>query len=949
MSIFDDEILLPGVITHVEADYSTGYDTSQFGTTDAVLVIGTAFNGPVSTPTAIYSTEHAQYVFGDAYDSTKRQEVTLLAGIQDAWDRGCRTIYGVRVGGKEMYKDFNFKVDSQYKLRLSSMYPSNTGKECYILWDGSTLDMSYYKPSERATITEKKRGISSASGSVIKTDIHFLTDRGYTKDDRLVDFINEFNSYTFNNVLKMAIVDKDGSDVTNTPEVYDLSIGALYSGAYFIGRDATSTDANIVTETKFVLVNDSNKPYSKFTGKYYRELIRNTDVSLGYPIYDESIKTLRDNLEGAGIAMLNAWDFLETTGVSDRAFIPDDVDYEETSLSNFEIYKRLGSGFAVTAQAISRGEGKKPRVKETKAEDSNHIVAIEDGIYSILQNHNAKYRVVTCVNADDDINGKLPRADEFKIAAANDVIALGGDFNITSNVDSDDLAAPHAFTIKFLSDEDINDIQLTSDNTDMNNVYRIVAQTAEPNKLDAGDFTNGTLILGTDGLLYRAGDKKVEKAIGNFTGVKLIVKNADTTKFFAFNADTSVFEEAVPDKDYILGDTLNHVFVLKNTAGALENLGDLNTYLDDDEDKLAVAASDLGAGVINEVVVRSNLYDTTTIEELADTLNSNEIFGELFTIAITTEGAKEKDEFVTDGENSAPQLGQAIEMAADRKLTYNYDKYVPYRTNDNFLRQLAQHCTYTELKTAPTHGIMGVKRLSNTSISSIASRVSEIKDKDFDLYAKNNYGRYMLESNNLPYPIGKNVSLVFGQYSTSVGRSSYTFESNGAAGYAGMVSNLDLAQSSTGQAIDLTSLTYELTNSQLGYLTEAGIVTFRTSYTNGIVVTDGITMAPAESIYRRLSTSRIVGACEELIRTAAEPYIGKENNQANRNALNTAIKSYLDKIKDTLISDYSFTMSSDDSLAKLNRIEITYQIIPIYEIREVRNTISMVDSITTNS
>ena len=29
----------------------------------------------------------------------KDQEATLVANIQDAWERGCRTIYAVRVGG----------------------------------------------------------------------------------------------------------------------------------------------------------------------------------------------------------------------------------------------------------------------------------------------------------------------------------------------------------------------------------------------------------------------------------------------------------------------------------------------------------------------------------------------------------------------------------------------------------------------------------------------------------------------------------------------------------------------------------------------------------------------------------------------------------------------------------------------------------------------------------
>ena len=126
-------------------------------------------------------------------------------------------------------------------------------------------------------------------------------------------------------------------------------------------------------------------------------------------------------------------------------------------------------------------------------------------------------------------------------------------------------------------------------------------------------------------------------------------------------------------------------------------------------------------------------------------------------------------------------------------------------------------------------------------------------------------------------------------------------------------------------------------------------MTFKRSYTSGIVVTDGVTMAPADSIFRRLETSRIGNAVEELIRAAGEPFIGKENHQANRDALNTAIRSNLDKIKGTLINSYEFEMNTDPRIAKFSYIEINYQVVPIYEIREIRNSIKMVDTITMSS
>ena len=55
MELFENELILPGVITELISEYASGYDQSLFGTTDSVLVIGTAFNGPVGKVVEVYS------------------------------------------------------------------------------------------------------------------------------------------------------------------------------------------------------------------------------------------------------------------------------------------------------------------------------------------------------------------------------------------------------------------------------------------------------------------------------------------------------------------------------------------------------------------------------------------------------------------------------------------------------------------------------------------------------------------------------------------------------------------------------------------------------------------------------------------------------------------------------------------------------------------------------
>ena len=972
MEIFDDEFGLPGVVTQVEADYTYGYDTSQFGTTDSLIVIGTAFTGPVGDATPIYSPEYARYMFGEPYDSKTHREASLVSGIQDAWDRGCRTIYACRVGGKELYKDFDFRIESDYKLRVRSAFPTNEAKGCYILYDGTVGDekITLYKPASMATIVEKKRGLVSDKGAVLVTTMKLAADHQLTATSRLGDLIRVFNKNTFNNALVLEIVDEKGNVVTGSKEAASIPVGALYSGAYFIGRDATNPQANIVTENRFQIADGSHIPYVGFEGSYYRTLKKNFDVSLSLPVFAATLKEMRNALAPAGVTIESKqWKFLESADAVDAAFMRNDEDYEEVDLSKFEIYKRLGKGYATTAYAIKRtsnGKELRPRIKESLPSDSRRIVPLEDGIYSSLENAEIRYRALVCANADDKIAGKLPRAEEFLVAATNSVEALGDTLVIKTIVDKKDIRTGIKYKVRFedleatdapIFYEDIEDIYTDE-------VFQVIGQMGtddegKPLEIDAANFKNGDLVINAEGtaLFSIVNGAKVELSGEGLVGRRYIVVHGDGSKtimeYVAAAGDKAAhFESVAPAKNYVLGDVLNHIFVYqKNDNDTLTNIGDLKTMLDQDSDKILVAAENIATGVTNEVVIRSNEFDTMTLAEMVDALNEHTVFNDIFEVELSEEGSYEKDDFVKDPNTktvAGEHLGEETAPFMDRVVSYDYSLRIPYRTSDNFARQLAQHCTYTELKTTPTFGFIGASHMGNVGLAAVANRAAEMAKADFECYAKNNYGSNMLDRNGDPYPIGKNVNVTIMQYPVNVG-GTYEFSSNGAAGYAGYVSTLPLDQSSTGQSYPLNDADFYFTNSQLKSLTNAGFVTLRRSFSKGVVVTDGITMAPAESVYRRLSCSRIVGSIEDLIREAAEPFIGKENHETNRNSLKTAIKSKLDAIIGKLIENYDFVMHADRQLQKLSRIDIDYKIVPIYEIKEIRNTLKITDELTSTT
>ena len=60
---------------------------------------------------------------------------------------------------------------------------------------------------------EKMQGLVLTQSEMLVNEIR-LAGYGLTKDSRLVDAINIINSYEYNNVIRLSIVNEEGADVT---------------------------------------------------------------------------------------------------------------------------------------------------------------------------------------------------------------------------------------------------------------------------------------------------------------------------------------------------------------------------------------------------------------------------------------------------------------------------------------------------------------------------------------------------------------------------------------------------------------------------------------------------------------------------------------------------------------------------------------------------------------
>ena len=933
--IFDNDLILPGVITEIVPDYAQDYDTSEFGSTESVTIIGTAFNGPVGKVVPIASPEHAKYIFGDSFDATTRREASLVAEIYDAWERGCRTIYGIRVSGKEIYNDYHFATETNLKLRVSGIFPSNLNKEVYLNYaanqagNGDAGVIRVYKPVDRANMKEKIQGLVFNESEMLVTDIK-LAGYGITKDSRLVDVINIVNEIESNNVIRLSIVDENGADVTaSSKEAQSLCLGVMFPGVYVIGRDKVAADVTVKTDIGYVL-SETRKPHTNYKESVWTELIVNSDVNSGYPLFAKASNDLSALLPVA--ADING-EWLKPVGVIDKIAVKNKVDYEEVELDEFDLYQRLGSGYAQTAHIVALKSSSDDGIRGYKvavpdSNDVNRVVGINDGIYSMLENHSTNYTVLASANAETKISGKLPRKDVFKKREAGTFKLSDSDvevIEITTKINEKDFSDSKAvkIVIKSVEADDAIDQAAILKNLDTSIKARRIVGIKSEGETAAAKYAEGTLVA-VDGTSL----KKVVKGtlVSESVDGYFLADTDDGLKLYK-SVEGTLSEHSAEEGNAIIATNGQYANVYqRNGSEIYEPISTLaeiaNTELD--EDYTLCHVEDLATGLT--VKVFSTEAQWMTFGELVDKLNENEVFAKLFKAS-----ALKPD----------TEVGSLVQGTGQDKGKIYFDTtmYVPYTTTDNFARHLAQHCVYTSLKTFPTHGIIGCAKLNGVNLSTIADRVNEILALDLDLYAKRSNGNNMLNNNNMPHPIGRCISIPFMQYTVTTGNG-YNYVSNGAAGYAGMVSTLSADKSSTNQPINLPTLAFELSNYQLSKLTGKGIVTVKNT-TNGTVITDGITMAPVDSAYRRLTTSKVINVVDASLREVIAPYIGSQDNLANRNSMNTAITSVLNKLKENLISYYKFKIVSDEASARLGIVKIQYTIIPYNEIKEVRNTLSV--------
>lgn len=294
-------------------------------------------------------------------------------------------------------------------------------------------------------------------------------------------------------------------------------------------------------------------------------------------------------------------------------------------------------------------------------------------------------------------------------------------------------------------------------------------------------------------------------------------------------------------------------------------------------------------------------------------------------------------------------------------------------TTTSVAQDFATFLYKTSVETMPCYGVIGLRPTGLRSPSDLAT------------FATNNYlnttaGYYNQQARwisfgyfmNLgfyysdPYTgnvvdVGRHLTVIAGPDLILSTREIGFYLENGAAVYAGMVTNLPAQSATTNKVLPnvktlngvFNKNTLETLNQGIGYnpsaksLGSAAYTTFKTSnQVNAPIVVADNTAAQRTSDYRTLQIFRIVNLASSLCKAVLFPFIGEPNSPATRTAMKTQLTTHLQKMVDAgaLLgggNGFNFTISSDPAQNLVGEVTVTLFLKPSIAIRTIKIVINV--------
>lgn len=183
----------------------------------------------------------------------------------------------------------------------------------------------------------------------------------------------------------------------------------------------------------------------------------------------------------------------------------------------------------------------------------------------------------------------------------------------------------------------------------------------------------------------------------------------------------------------------------------------------------------------------------------------------------------------------------------------------------------------------------------------------------------------------------------------SASGSNVTYNTNGAAAYAGLIASLVPHSGTTNKSIPGIVGARKLSLTQVQYLTDFRMVTLL-DRPRGFVVVKGVTGAfkvddYTKSDFTQLTTGRITQSAIDVVRNAADPYIGEAMNPATMNAMREAIETGLRGMKLAgALNRYEFNILASPDQQALGIATVDLTIVPAFELTQVNVSVKLAKS-----
>lgn len=334
------------------------------------------------------------------------------------------------------------------------------------------------------------------------------------------------------------------------------------------------------------------------------------------------------------------------------------------------------------------------------------------------------------------------------------------------------------------------------------------------------------------------------------------------------------------------------------------------------------------------------IYSATWEDEAGYSLNETLDTDLLLDAAFEAIEIAEADVVVPWGSGSgATHWQNPATPSDDAEIGFHADNSVDI--DKSWAKKIANKCYEITLNSNPCVGVLGVAPYvgvagsdGNMTPSQVSTHLalSNLVDRDLFVDSFNELdpgetGHYLQVVAVELKPLRYNKDYEFGY-------------ANGAATYAGAISQLVSYSAPTGKAlVNVEALRYNPTKTQQLAIIDKGVVPVGLTFTRAPAWVDGLTFAKSTSDYTRLTTLRIIYDTVQLVRNVSQQFIGEGATLEAKASLETAITRGLLGMQQQgalLASDFVITYQPAENKALVDLV-----LTPAFELRNIEVSVSV--------